>query len=193
MTQALNIRLTSGRPTARRWTSAGRAASAAVTTLVLGLLLMWTSASTAEPTTPAAVIGPGQTLPALDLNDQHERPGKLGADTRLLIFAPDRAGSDLAHPVLEDLGGEALSQAGVRYVADISAMPALVTRMFALPKMRDYGYPILLAREAAATAPLPRRPEALTLIELDGGRVTAVHYAATEEALRDALAPLLTP
>ncbi|MBK1630404.1 hypothetical protein CKO31_06510 [Thiohalocapsa halophila] len=147
----------------------------------------------AEPDPSVEPVGVGQALPELGLTDQHERPGPIEAGTRLVLFAPDRESSELAHGVLEATGGETLEQAGVRYVADISAMPGLVTRMFALPKMRDYSYSMLLGREAADTAMLPRRDGELTLIGLEAGSVTDLSYVGTEAELRAALAPYLSP
>jgi hypothetical protein len=155
----------------------------------LGVVGVGLAGSAAEDET----LRVGQTLPELGLTDQHERLGEVGAGTRLVLFAPDRESGELAHGVLEATGGETLAQAGIRYVADISAMPGLVTRMFALPKMREYGYTMLLGRESADTAMLPRRPGELTLIELEAGSITDLSYAGTEAALRAALAPYLTP
>ena len=171
----------------------GRSVLGLVLSLSIFLGLGVAAIGAAEPDPSVEPAGVGQALPELGLTDQHERPGEVGAGTRLVLFAPDRESSELAHGVLEEMGGETLEQAGVRYVADISAMPGLVTRMFALPKMRDYSYSMLLGREAADTAMLPRRDGALTLIELEAGSVTDLSYVGTEADLRAALAPYLTP
>lgn len=144
-----------------------------------------------EASPPGQPVAAGQSVPELRLKDQHDRAGQVDADTRLLLFAPDREGSDIAHAVLDALGGETLARAGVRYVADISAMPALVTRLLALPKMRDYTYSVLLGREAADTAFLPRRAGQITLLGLDAGTVTEVGYIDSIPALRARLAPYL--
>jgi hypothetical protein len=164
---------------------------AAILALSLVLAFVEVAADDAASATPPLEVG--QQLPALQLSDQHERPGPVGGDIRLVLFAPDREGGEVAHEVLETIGAETLARSGIVYIADISAMPGLVTRMFALPKMRDYSYPLLLGREPADTAMMPRRAGALTLIGLDAGSITAVSYAATADALRAALRPYLGP
>ena len=171
----------------------GRFVLGLVLSLSLFLGLGVAAIGAAEPDASVQPLGVGQALPELGLTDQHERAGDIGGGTNLVLFAPDRESSELAHGVLEKIGGETLEEAGVRYVADISAMPGLVTRMFALPKMRDYSYSMLLGREAADTAVLPRQDGELTLIRLEAGSVTDLSYVGTEAALRAALAPYLTP
>lgn len=170
-----------------------RIAPALAPALALVFALGVVDVARAESAAGEQTLRVGQALPELGLTDQHERPGPIEAGTRLVLFAPDRESSELAHGVLEATGGETLEQAGVRYVADISAMPGLVTRMFALPKMRDYSYSMLLGREAADTAMLPRQDGELTLIGLEAGSVTDLSYVGTEAALRAALAPYLSP
>jgi hypothetical protein len=132
-------------------------------------------------------------MPGISLADQHDRAGQVDADTRLLVFAPDRSSSETAHEVLSEIGDEAMAQAGIRYVADISAMPGLVTKLFALPKMRDYNYRVLLGREPGDTAALPRRADQVTLIRAEAGQVSAVSYAADAAALQAQLTPYLAP
>lgn len=171
----------------------GRSVLGLVLSLSIFLGLGVAAIGAAEPDPSVEPVGVGQALPELGLTDQHERPAPIDAGTRLVLFAPDRESSELAHGVLEATGSETLEQAGVRYVADISAMPGLVTRMFALPKMRDYGYTMLLGRETADTAMLPRRDGELTLIELEAGSVTDLSYVGTEADLRAALKPFLSP
>ena len=78
------------------------------------------------------------------------------------------------------------------YVADISGMPALVTRMFALPKMRELPFPIALVREDAHLAQVADIPRALrvldTLLTSTGGARAADAFEARVEAGVAALA-----
>ena len=48
----------------------------------------------------AAPILPGAVLPALALEDQHGRTVSTSANTRLVLFAADKAASDLINEVL---------------------------------------------------------------------------------------------
>lgn len=135
----------------------------------------------------AAPLEAGQAVPALALEDQHDKPLSVAPDTRILLFSADRAASDLANEVLGRQAAGALERRKVVYVADISGMPSLVTRMFALPAMRALPFPIGLAREAGPVADLPRQKGAVTVIQLDAGRVAAVDYARDSARLEQLL------
>ena len=135
----------------------------------------------------AAPVEPGAVLPTLTLSDQHDKPWTAGPSTKHLLFAADKAASDLANALLAAQGPGFLSGSGIVYVADISAMPALVTRLFARPKLRELPFPIGLVSEAALTADLPRQPGRVTVLDLNQGVITQIRYAADAKALRMAL------
>lgn len=63
------------------------------------------------------------------------------------------------------------------YIADISSMPGLVSIMFALPKMQREAYTVGLIRDAKEGASLPRKPGAVTVLRIEGGKVSTVDFA----------------
>jgi len=134
-----------------------------------------------------APLEPGAVLPRLSLSDQHDKPWTTAPGTRQVLFAADKAASDLANPLLAAQGPGFLSRGGIVYLADISAMPAMVTRVFALPKLRELPFEIGLVRETAVAADLPRQPGKVTVLDLDQGVITQIRYVADAKALRLAL------
>ena len=86
-------------------------------------------------------------------------------------------------------GAAALGQAGVVYVAAISAMPSMITKMFALPALREVPVPIGLAREAALLADVPRQKGVATMLKLRQLTVEHIGFAADAGALNAALNP----
>lgn len=128
-----------------------------------------------------------QTLPNLTLTDQHDQPQTVGPETRYLLFTADKDASNLADAVLDGQTSETLETARIRYVADISGMPGMVTMMFALPKLRRRPYPILLGRTQEDTQAVPREPGKVTVIVADGGSVTALHHLDEVARIRQAL------
>lgn len=144
---------------------------------LMALMLAWSTAAW------SAALEPGAWLPAIAVQDQNERPWSVAPGTRHLVFAADRAGSELAQAALGADGAQRLAAARAVYLADIHAMPALVTRLFALPALRALPYPVGLVRDDQAAADLPRRAGQVTVLDLDLGRVTAVHHAADAAAL----------
>ena len=135
----------------------------------------------------AATVQVGSPLPALTLKDQRDASTTITTDTRYLIFVAERAASALVETALDGQTATTLAAAKVRYVADISAMPGIVTTVIALPKMRKRPYPMLLGRSADATSMLPREPGKVTLIESANGRIIAVRFIADAATLRAAL------
>jgi len=135
----------------------------------------------------AAPLAVGDPVVLPHLEDQHGHAFELDPRTRTLLFAADKAASDLVTQAFDGLTAERIAALQLRYVADISAMPALVTSMFALPALRTRPYPVGLVRDAALTAALPREGGRVTVLHVADGRVAAIEHAATPEALRRAL------
>ena len=152
---------------------------------------VWIAVACAPLWTGAAPIEVGSDWQALTLKDQHEQPLVVGPATRKVIFVAEKPVNDLVVSALGAQGKTTLTRAGALYVADISAMPAIISRLFALPKLRELSFPIALAHEASDVADLPRRAGAATVMTLDNGKVTQVQYLQTEAQLRQAFA--ITP
>jgi len=151
-------------------------------TLALTLTLPWPLA--------AAPLTVGTPLPPLTLNDQHDKPVTIGPATRWIVFASEKAVSDMVNTVLSAEPAGTVERLQLVYIADISAMPAMVTRMFALPKLRELPYPVALARESdqvAQVADLPRQPGSATLLRLEDGRIARISAVGSAAELRAAL------
>lgn len=132
----------------------------------------------------AAEIQVGDTAPALSLNDQHDTLRTTLSASRFLLFSADKDGSNLTDEVLEGQTGETLERAGLCYVADISGMPSMVTKMFAMPKLRKRPYPVLLGRTAEDTMTLPRQAGRVTVIDIDGGSVKSIEFMGDAGVVR---------
>ena len=93
----------------------------------------------------AAPLTKGSTLPSITLEDQHGAPYTLGPDTHLLVFTAEKATSAFVNEAFK--GEQArLKAPQVIHVSDISAMPGVITRMFALPKLRDLPFTVALGK-----------------------------------------------
>ncbi|MCR9095602.1 MAG: hypothetical protein NXI30_15375 [bacterium] len=152
----------------------------------LGLLSAFVAApalAEAEPT-PYAV---GDTIAGFTLEDQHGDAGAVDATTRVILFSRDMPGGDLLKEALEDVAAETLEARGAVYVSDISGMPALVSRLMAVPAMRRRPYDLLLDREGDVTARLPDAIRQATLIHLDALRIERVEHASDVATIRASL------
>jgi hypothetical protein len=138
----------------------------------------------------AAAFAVGEPLPTLTLNDQHDKPLSIGPETRWLLFTSEKAVGDMVSSVLSAEPVGVLDRLHLVYVADISAMPAVVTRMFALPKLRALSFSIALVRDPmqiAQLSELPRQPGSATLLRLEERRVVQVITVGSAGELRAAL------
>ncbi len=147
-------------------------------------LLLHAAAANAEP------YAVGDTLAGFSLEDQFGRAHRLDAEVAVLVFSRDMDGGALIKDALSDRDAADLQRLRAVYIADISGMPSLIARLFALPRMRNRAYPMLLDRDGAATRGLPDIEKHATLIFLDALRVVRIEHYDTAEALDRALAEL---
>lgn len=125
-----------------------------------------------------------QTLEAQTFEDQFGEQVSVTAQTQWVVFAYDKVGGDWVKDALIELNMTDLAAKNGVYVSDISAMPGLVTRMFALPKMRDYAFKIALDRDGKATAAWPRTEGTVTLMRLDAFNVVELKQANSPEQVK---------
>lgn len=150
--------------------------------LAVGVTLALSGVAWAAPATP------GQPLAPILTTDQHDRALRTEPTTRTFLFAADKKASDLVTEVLQPFGADALTARQAVLIADIHAMPALITRMFALPALRQMPFAIGLVHDAALTADLPRNKGQITVIGLRDGVVQQISYATNAAELQQALA-----
>jgi hypothetical protein len=143
---------------------------------------------------PAAAEGPKlvpDRLAAFELPDQHGSPQRVDGAVRVLLLSRDMDGGAVVRGALETKGAEAgafLSGLGAVYVADVSGMPGLVRRLFAVPRMRGRPYPVLLDTTGEATAALPAEPGRASVLWLEDLRPVRVELFDSPDALLAALA-----
>lgn len=158
-----------------------------MTTLRLWLtlpLLVGVLASTAA----AEPLRPGLPLPAIQLDDQHGAPAPIGREVRLVLFTRDMDGGNLVKAALAEDGAQRLAAASAVYVSDISRMPGLITRIFALPSLRKRPYRIVLDRDGEATAAFPAEAGKVTVLTLADGSIQEIQVIESAEGLRALLA-----
>ena len=107
----------------------------------VGISLFAATAAQAEP------LRPGMAMPEIRLMAQHDAAVTIGAEVRYVLVTRDMDSGDLVKEALAENGGATLEAARAVYVSDISRMPGVITKLFALPAMRKRGYRILLDRD----------------------------------------------
>ena len=86
------------------------------------------------------------TVSELKIKDQFEKEHTLNANIKTILFASDKATSDMLRDYLLPLSEKEniLEKNNAVYIADISGMPSLISKYIALPKMKKYPFSILL-------------------------------------------------
>ncbi len=129
----------------------------------------------------------GERLVPWTLNDQFDRSYTLDEQLRVLLVARSMAGSKLLGAALEGRPQGYLEARHALFVADISRMPSLVGKLFAIPKMRDYSYRVLLDREAQVVPQYAAPEDGVLWLQLDRGVLRGRKVFTDAAALRAAL------
>ena len=136
----------------------------------------------------------GERLAPFELADQHGQPGRVDESVRLLLFTADMDAGDLVKAALEaDPKLQDLAAHRAVWISDIHRMPALITRLFALPSLRKRPYRMLLDRGPGPSARIPREEGKVSVVELDALVVRGVSFADAPEAVAAALRARATP
>lgn len=135
----------------------------------------------------------GDRLEPFELADPHGVAGRIDEGVRLVLFTADMDGGKLVQAALEDAALQDLAAHGAVYIADISRMPALVTRVFAMPSIRRRPYRTLLDPGPGPSVRMPREAGKVTLLELDALAVKSVRFADAPEAVASAVRAGLAP
>ncbi|WP_061238914.1 hypothetical protein [Ectopseudomonas composti] len=137
--------------------------------------------------TAALAMEPGERLAPWTLLDQFDAPYTLNDETRILLVARDMDGAKLVNAALEGQPKGYLEQRQAVFLADVSRMPRIIASLFALPKMRDYNYRILLDRDARIAPRYPAGEGEVLWLQLEDGRLAQQRTYRDAQALRQAL------
>jgi hypothetical protein len=133
----------------------------------------------------AAEVNIGDALPAITWKNQHDKPLTVAADAQTLLFTIEKPASDLVNDYLLKQDKAFLTSKKAYFLADISGMPSMVTKMFALPKMQERPYDILLAYDAKEAEFMPRQKNHVTMVKLKAGKVAEILFIKDEAGLAD--------
>lgn len=149
------------------------------------LIFMAFSPAFAEETvTPYQV---GDTLLAIALQDQHEKPHMVGADTRIVLYTTGMKGGGVIRDILDEEDADYLSSHNAMFISNISGMPRVIASMIALPRMRSHDYSILLDTEGDVTSRIPSESNSATIIELDKLKITSIQLTKDSGVVRAAV------
>ncbi len=149
--------------------------------------MIWLTLGICAASVHAETLNLGARLPSIVLNDQFDQSVLIDSNTQWIVFSQEKSVNAFVSDYMNEQGAQQIRQRGIVYVADISGMPSLVTRMFALPKMRKLSFPIGLARDSKTLANIPRRNGAATVLRLRSGVVQNIIFANNPAQLKQSI------
>lgn len=129
----------------------------------------------------------GDTLKPFTLNDQHDQAFSLDAGTRVLLAAGDMDGAKLVKAAVAEQPKGYLEARHAVFVADIQRMPALISKLFAVPAMRDYNYRVVLDRDGQVVPQYEVGEAQVLVLQLDNGTLVSKQTFTDADALRKAI------
>jgi hypothetical protein len=146
--------------------------------ILLGLALLAAAVRAVEP---------GERLAPWTLSDQFDQAYTLDDDLRILLVARSMDAAKLLDAALEGQAKGYLEARHALFVADISGMPGLIGKLFAIPAMRDYSYRVLLDREAQVVPQYAAPEQGVLWLQLERGVLQERRVFSDAASLRAAL------
>jgi len=123
----------------------------------------------------ANALNVGDTTPTFDIKDQFEKKHKIAADAKTILVAADKGTSEILRDYFLAKDAKFLANNKAYYVADISGMPSLIAKFFALPKMKKYPFSVLLVDEEQ-TKSFTKKEGNITVYTVENGKVSNIKY-----------------
>jgi len=136
-------------------------------------------------------LGVSDTFPVLSLNDQHDEPIAVPGDAQVIFFAESKDADDWFDQTISEFDPALLLEGKWLYLSDISRMPSLVTRLFALPSLRGRDYPVALIRDGEKVEALPAQDECITVFSMQQQTISAIDFWCDPEQAEKGLQALL--
>ena len=156
--------------------------------VVLGSLLV--SACSSAPVTPLTI---GNEVDFSALEDQFGHTFTYEAVMNTVLYVNNMKAKNLVRDSLAELDVECLRQGKVVYLADISGMPTLISKLIAVPRMREYAYPVWLDYNGLATGALPVKDDMVTVLQVEKGAIRSLEYETDVNGLLARLRPVCGP
>ncbi len=157
--------------------------------LLLSCLIVLFATTACSQSKPAQYLAIGNQVDFSLLEDQYGHPFKHEDVMNTVLYVNNMRGKKITRDALVGIDLSCLDAGRVVYLADISGMPSLISKLIAVPKMRDYDYPIWLDYSGLATEQLPVREDMVTLIQVSAGAIRSLEFISDSQTLQDKLLP----
>jgi len=154
--------------------------------LIVAFSFIGCSSKSSEQTAnavPKLVVG--KSLADLKLSDQNEKPQTISKETKVIFFSFAKPTGHACNDFLESKPANFLKEHNALYVADVSAAPSLIKKMFILPDLKDLKFPILLINNDKLSAEYSKgmNKDKIVVVHLDNEKIVSIENLTDTKAL----------
>lgn len=120
------------------------------------------------------------------LSDQFGAYHTVGRHIKTIIFSSQKDTSNDINTYIASKNPNFLKENNAVFIADISKMPAIITRMFAMPKLKKYKHNILLVNNEDDDR-FSEKEEQITIYKLENSVVKKIYYIKSAKEIEKAL------
>jgi len=142
------------------------------------LILLFSIASFAQ------TLNVGDSFPSITLEDQFEKTQTISVESKRVLVAYDKSMSTILKEFLLAKEDDFLTKNETVYVGDISGMPSLIARFFAIPKMKKYPFSILFLDDKNRDV-FSKKEDFISVYTLENGKVKSLTHISTNEELEN--------
>jgi hypothetical protein len=127
----------------------------------------------------------GKSLSDFKVSDQNEKPQTISAETKIVFFSFSKKVGHECNAFLEKKPANFLKDNNAVYVADVSAAPSLIKKMFILPDLKELKFPILLINDDILSAEYSKgmNKDAIVVVSLDNDKIVKIDNLKDAKAL----------
>lgn len=115
------------------------------------------------------------------------RPMKIPHKTKLILIAFEKDTGATVNELLNTKNKYYLQKNRAIFIADIHKMPSLITKMFALPKMRKYKHLIYLQYGNKFENSIPHKDDMITVLRVNNRTVTNISFVSDKKEVQSAI------
>ena len=127
----------------------------------------------------------GQNIPIFKLKDQFNTQHSPMIETKTIIFAFKKDTGHMLNKYFDQFKADYLTQKNALYVADVSAMPAVI-RFFVLGDLVEYKFPILFIEDEDVSKRYKHKDyeEKIVVVGLKNLKITNIQYLTNTKELK---------
>jgi len=122
------------------------------------------------------------TIKDLTLKDQFDKSHSITYRTKMIIVSFEKDTSSLVNKFLENKEKNFANKNNTLFIGNISKMPWIISKMFAIPKMKEYNYNLMLIKDEDDDR-FKHKKNKLTVYHLVNKQIKNISFISTEAEL----------